>query len=145
MKQNNMNTVRTSHYPNHPRFVEMCDELGLYVIDECDLETHGFYKRFGHGEKGEFADYDKYDDSLDWTPAKSHKDVVADFMAPSPHSTQGYSVIIADENEEYVCFSGMWWVPENKLAYMEPLCTAPEHRRKGLAAAALTKHWVPHT
>ena len=41
MKQFNINAVRTSHYPNHPRFVEMCDELGLYVIDECDLETHG--------------------------------------------------------------------------------------------------------
>ena len=35
----------------------------------------------------------------------------------------------------------MWWVPQNKLAYMEPLCTAPEHRRKGLAAAALTAHY----
>ncbi len=41
MKQFNINTVRTSHYPNHPRFLELCDELGLYVIDECDLETHG--------------------------------------------------------------------------------------------------------
>ena len=41
MKQFNINAVRTSHYPNHPRLVEMCDELGLYVIDECDLESHG--------------------------------------------------------------------------------------------------------
>lgn len=41
MKQFNVNTVRTSHYPNHPRFLELCDELGLYVVDECDLETHG--------------------------------------------------------------------------------------------------------
>lgn len=41
MKQFNINTVRTSHYPNHPRFLELCDELGLYVVDECDLETHG--------------------------------------------------------------------------------------------------------
>ena len=41
MKQHNVNCVRTSHYPNHPAFVEMCDEIGLYVIDECDLETHG--------------------------------------------------------------------------------------------------------
>ena len=41
MKQHNINCVRTSHYPNHPAFMEMCDEIGLYVIDECDLETHG--------------------------------------------------------------------------------------------------------
>ncbi len=43
MKAHNINAVRTSHYPPHPRFLELCDELGLYVIDECDLETHGFF------------------------------------------------------------------------------------------------------
>ena len=42
MKAHNINAVRTSHYPPHPRFLELCDELGLYVVDECDLETHGF-------------------------------------------------------------------------------------------------------
>ena len=42
MKAHNVNAVRTSHYPPHPRFLELCDEYGLYVIAECDLETHGF-------------------------------------------------------------------------------------------------------
>jgi len=42
MKQHNLNAVRTSHYPNDPRFLQLCDEFGLYVIDECDLECHGF-------------------------------------------------------------------------------------------------------
>jgi len=42
MKQHNINAVRTSHYPPHPRFLDLCDELGLWVIDECDFETHGF-------------------------------------------------------------------------------------------------------
>ncbi len=42
MKQHNINAVRTSHYPPHPRFLDLCDEYGLWVIDECDLETHGF-------------------------------------------------------------------------------------------------------
>jgi beta-galactosidase len=41
MKQFNMNTVRTSHYPNDPAWLEICDEYGLYVVDEADLETHG--------------------------------------------------------------------------------------------------------
>ncbi len=41
MKAHNMNTVRTSHYPNDPKFYEMCDEYGLYVIDEADCECHG--------------------------------------------------------------------------------------------------------
>ena len=41
MKQHNINAVRTSHYPNAPLFYQLCDELGLYVIDEADMESHG--------------------------------------------------------------------------------------------------------
>ncbi|OPZ30376.1 MAG: Evolved beta-galactosidase subunit alpha [Lentisphaerae bacterium ADurb.BinA184] len=41
MKRHNINAVRTSHYPNDCRFYDLCDEYGIYVIDECDLETHG--------------------------------------------------------------------------------------------------------
>ena len=41
MKRNNINAVRTSHYPNCPRWLELCDEYGLYVIDENNMETHG--------------------------------------------------------------------------------------------------------
>jgi beta-galactosidase/beta-glucuronidase len=41
MKQHNINTVRTSHYPNDPRWLDLCDQYGLFVIDEADLETHG--------------------------------------------------------------------------------------------------------
>ncbi|HET9873634.1 MAG TPA: glycoside hydrolase family 2 TIM barrel-domain containing protein [Propionibacteriaceae bacterium] len=43
MKQHNVNAIRTSHYPPHPRVLDLCDELGFWVIDECDLETHGFH------------------------------------------------------------------------------------------------------
>ncbi|RKP48865.1 beta-galactosidase subunit alpha [Cohnella endophytica] len=42
MKRHNINAVRTAHYPNDPRFYELCDEYGLYVMEETDLETHGF-------------------------------------------------------------------------------------------------------
>ncbi|MGN1102827.1 MAG: glycoside hydrolase family 2 TIM barrel-domain containing protein [Huintestinicola sp.] len=41
MKKHNINSVRTSHYPNAPRFYQLCDEYGLYVIDEADCESHG--------------------------------------------------------------------------------------------------------
>ena len=41
MKQANINAVRTSHYPNVPRWYELCDSLGLYVMDEADCESHG--------------------------------------------------------------------------------------------------------
>ena len=96
---------------------------------------------FGHGERGDFADWDKYDDSLEWTPAKSHKSSLSRILSPSPHDSSQYNIVIADKDEEYVCFSGMWWVPQNQLAYMEPLCTHPDHRKKGLASAALSLHY----
>jgi len=41
MKTHNINAVRTSHYPDDPKFYDLCDRYGIYVIDECDLETHG--------------------------------------------------------------------------------------------------------
>ncbi|MCG8305798.1 MAG: DUF4981 domain-containing protein [Cytophagales bacterium] len=41
MKQFNINAVRSSHYPNHPRWYELCDEYGLYVVDEANVESHG--------------------------------------------------------------------------------------------------------
>lgn len=42
MKQHNINAVRNSHYPMHPRWYELCDLFGLYMVDEANLETHGF-------------------------------------------------------------------------------------------------------
>lgn len=41
MKQNNVNAVRCSHYPNHPLWYTLCDRYGLYVVDEANIETHG--------------------------------------------------------------------------------------------------------
>lgn len=45
MKQANINAIRTSHYPDHPFFYELCDELGFYVMDECDMESHGVRRK----------------------------------------------------------------------------------------------------
>lgn len=44
MKQFNINAVRTSHYPKDPRFYELCDCYGIYVIDEANIESHAFYR-----------------------------------------------------------------------------------------------------
>ncbi|WP_033347403.1 glycoside hydrolase family 2 TIM barrel-domain containing protein [Kitasatospora aureofaciens] len=60
MKQHNINAVRTAHYPPHPAFLDLCDEYGLWVIDECDLETHGFTEQ-------DWRDNPVDDDR--WTPA----------------------------------------------------------------------------
>ncbi|BDZ41943.1 beta-galactosidase [Paraoerskovia sediminicola] len=43
MKRSNIDAVRTSHYPPHPQILDLFDELGFWVIDECDLETHAFF------------------------------------------------------------------------------------------------------
>lgn len=53
MKQFNINSVRTSHYPNHPYWYELCDRYGLYVIDEMNLETHGTWE-YGQRELNEY-------------------------------------------------------------------------------------------
>ncbi|WP_312645413.1 glycoside hydrolase family 2 TIM barrel-domain containing protein [Hydrogenoanaerobacterium sp.] len=47
MKRNNINAVRTSHYPNNTLFYELCDEYGLYVMDEANLESHGTWQKMG--------------------------------------------------------------------------------------------------
>ncbi|MCA0758280.1 DUF4981 domain-containing protein [Paenibacillus sp. N4] len=47
LKQNNLNAVRTSHYPNQSYWYELCDEYGVYVIDEMNLETHGSWQKMG--------------------------------------------------------------------------------------------------
>ncbi|GAA0549305.1 beta-galactosidase LacZ [Chitinophaga japonensis] len=46
MKQFNINAVRTSHYPNDPRWYKLCDQYGLYLVDEANIETHGMGAEF---------------------------------------------------------------------------------------------------
>ena len=55
MKQNNINAIRTSHYPNQSALYELCDRYGLYVIDECNMETHGSWDAVYRQQAG--ADY----------------------------------------------------------------------------------------
>ena len=60
MKKLNINCIRTSHYPPTPKFLNMCDELGFYVVLETDIETHGFLRRFSN------VDYSFDSESTDW-------------------------------------------------------------------------------
>ncbi len=66
MKQNNINALRTSHYPNHPYVYELCDNLGMYVMDEINLETHGTWMVAGRAKRQE---YTIPDDKLEWRDA----------------------------------------------------------------------------
>ncbi len=58
LKRHNVNFIRTSHYPNDPRFPALCDKYGFYLCDETDLETHGMQPA---------GDWDELTDSADWT------------------------------------------------------------------------------
>lgn len=57
MKGLNINAIRTSHYPPQPYFLELCDELGFYVIDEADIETHGM---------ANYESHDKFEKYMAW-------------------------------------------------------------------------------
>lgn len=59
LKAHNVNAIRTSHYPPDPRFIELCDRLGFYLVDEADIETHGMQY---------VGDWSLLSDSPDWTP-----------------------------------------------------------------------------
>ncbi len=59
MKQNNINAVRTSHYPNVPEWYALCDRYGLYVLDESNIESHGY----GANEKQRISDSEDFTDA----------------------------------------------------------------------------------
>ncbi len=61
MKKLNVNAIRTSHYPNDPRFLELCDEYGFYVISEANIESHGM----GYGAESLAKDPAWFDAHLD--------------------------------------------------------------------------------
>ncbi len=83
MKQYNINAVRTSHYPNNELWYDLCDEYGLYVIDELNLETHGTWS-YGQKEEGETIPGSK----PEWTGA------VVD---------RANSMVMRDKNHPSVC------------------------------------------
>lgn len=77
MKQHNINTVRNSHYPNHPRWYQLCDEYGLYMIDEANIESHGM----GYGAASLAKDTTWYPAHIDRTQrmyerSKNHPSVI---------------------------------------------------------------------
>lgn len=79
MKRHNINAIRTSHYINDPRLYELADELGFWVLDECDLECHGLFVVGGDGTR--FTS-----DNVEWEDAyidRAHQMVMRDFNRPS--------------------------------------------------------------
>ena len=103
-------------------------------------EARCMWEGFNSAELGPFADWETPVSDGSWTPHDLYYSVLGSTVSPPPHATYDDTVIIPNEQGEYVCFSGMWWVEKNSLAYMEPLCTVPAYQHRGLAAAALSEH-----
>ncbi|KAK4180279.1 family 2 putative glycoside hydrolase [Triangularia setosa] len=79
MKRHNINAIRTSHYINDPRLYELADELGLWILDECDLECHGLFVVGVDGNK-------LTSDNPEWKEAyldRARQMVMRDFNRPS--------------------------------------------------------------
>ena len=79
MKLHNVNAVRTSHYPNDPRFYELCDIYGLFVMAETDLESHGF---------ANIGNISKITDDIEW------KDTYVDRIERHVHAQKNHPSII---------------------------------------------------
>lgn len=67
IKRANVNTIRTSHYPNDPRFYELCSKYGIYTVDEADLETHGM--GFDYEGEWDWTRWSLLSNSPDWKEA----------------------------------------------------------------------------
>ena len=116
MKENNINAVRTSHYPNDPEWYKLCDEYGLYLVDEANIETHGM----GAGGQG-WYDTAKHIAHLPlWAPSfinriyalverdKNHPSVIlwslGNENGNGPVFHDAYKWIKARDNSRYVQF-----------------------------------------
>lgn len=80
MKRHNINAIRTSHYPNDPRFYALCDELGFYILSEADMECHGCLYT------------DSYDDILE---SPLFHDAILDRMSRMVNMLKNYTCIVA--------------------------------------------------
>ena len=74
--------------------------------DKVDPVKHAIccWKGFDHEDKGPFENWEGEDLGTPWNPQKAYQGTISDIMAPPPHSTYEYNIIIANEREEYVCF-----------------------------------------
>lgn len=91
MKKLNINTIRTSHYPPTPKFLNMCDELGFYVMLETDLETHGFVTRTPNT-----AGYDMVENPEFWPCCRPEwKEAFVERMARAYNRDKNHSCIFS--------------------------------------------------
>jgi beta-galactosidase len=112
MKQHNVNAVRTSHYPNDPEWYELCDTYGLYVIDEANIESHGYgddvKNRLANDPAWKAAHLDRIERMVERD--KNHPSVVIWSMGneagDGPNFTAGYQWLKARDASRPVHYCG---------------------------------------
>ena len=160
-KQFNINTVRTSHYPNHPDFYKLCDRYGIYMVSEADLETHGFgYDEgsLGHDVKWEKGHVDRVTSMVE--AFKNHPSVIiwslgneagkgVNFFAcrkaalqldaTRPIHYQGYNEVADIESTMY---PGVEWLDEiGKKNDPKPFFVCEYAHAMGNAVGNLQEYW----
>lgn len=104
--------------------VDLPQGYSLFSLEEENdiKKIHAcLWKGFNHGPNPD----DNYDGRM--------------LMQSGPNFRKDLTTVIKAPNGDYACYAGMWFDNQNKYAYLEPLATVPEHRRKGLATIALTE------
>lgn len=122
MKQNNINAVRTSHYPQNPMWYELCDQYGLYLVDEANIETHGM-----GAERQAWFNKDRHPAYLEeWAPA--HLDRIKRLVERDKNHP---SVIIWSLGNECgngpVFYEGYKWMKERDNTRLVQFEQAGEH------------------
>ena len=118
MKLNNINTVRTSHYPNDPYWYQLCDQYGLYVIDEANMESHGYgFDEHGIGNDLQFkaAILDRMHGMI--ARDKNHPSIISwslgNETGPGPNLSASYQLAKAMDDSRVVQFeSRTTWFKE---------------------------------
>lgn len=131
MKRNNINAVRTSHYPNGSVLYRLCDELGLYVIDENNMESHGMWDMFWQKRIG--PDEIFPGDRLEWEPLLLDR-VRSTYERDKNHA----SIVIWSCGNESLCGQVIVDMAEefrrldfSRLVHYEGDCHMdPDHRRR---------------
>ena len=139
MKKLNINTIRTSHYPPTPKFLNMCDEMGFYVMLETDLECHGFVNRTPDSYAYDMVDnpdawpgnceewFEAYVERMEraYHRDKNHTSIFSWSTGNESGHCKGNSLMIeflkkADEKRLIHCESASRWLDKYPEFYWEP-------------------------
>lgn len=124
MKANNINAVRTSHYPNQTRWYELCDEYGIYMVDEANVESHGMWDKLNNGldyAKMVPGDHPGYTEALldrvksMYERDKNHAGIL--IWSPGNESWTGTNInkmcdYLREDDSRIVQYEGCYWNPD---------------------------------